>query len=211
MNKNRSKFQLGFSVIELMVSILLFSVVATSIVTFMADSFGRLGVETRASLSTRELKNALGLLQSELRMTGAISPYNVGIDATAVTCGNRLTATSNTLYFFVSYDDSSVSSGTQNYYVGYQFSPSENILYRGEVTSGSSNCNIPVADPLSSANKKILAKDVIQIDANNDGVLDNVFTKNSNQILVNIGVRVTGPRGITVTQNLVTTVFARAI
>ena len=211
MIKHLKPTQTGLSLIELMVSIVVFSVVSAAAVTFISTSLRRLSVETKVAIATKELKNAVALLQSEMRMSTSISPYNVGVDASLVTCRAQLATTATTVRFLVAHDDPNGSSGTQVYYVGYEYSVTDNILYRGEIAGGSAtNCTLPSGDPLATANKKILAKNVVRIDADNNGTIDDPFTRTGNQFFIKLGAQVTGSSGLTAAQKVTDSVFTRA-
>ena len=194
-----------------MVSITIFSVVSAGVVTYITDSLRRLSVETKAALSAQELKNAISLMQSEMRMSSSVSPYNVGVDPTIVTCSAQFVTTPTTVRFLVSHDDPSGTSGSQVYYVGYEYSAATQTLYRGEVAGVSAtSCTLPLGDPLASATKKVLATKVVSIDADNDGTADNAFTRSGNQFIVHLGAQVTGPGGMSVTQPVTDTILTRA-
>jgi prepilin-type N-terminal cleavage/methylation domain-containing protein len=209
--KIRRNQQRGLSIIELLVSMTVFSVVSAAAVTFVSDSLRRLSLESKVALATKELKNSVALMQSELRMSASVSPYNVGIDANLVTCRSQLTTTSTTVRFLVAHDDPSGTSGTQVYYVGYEYSPSDNTLYRGEIIgSNATSCTLPAGDPLSIGTRKVLAKNVVRIDADNNGSIDNPFTRVNNQLFIRLGAEVSGSSGLTATQKVTDTVFTRA-
>lgn len=212
MTKTQVRRQFGFSLIELMVSLTIFSVVSMAVTGYIIDTMRRVGLEARASLASQELNNAFDLMQSEIRMAGAVSPYNVGTDPTIVTCGAQLAVTPNTVRFLITHDSSTGTSGMQIYYVGYQFDSATNTLYRGEVTGVSTTaCTLPATDPLSAGTRQILARNVIAIDADNDGTIDPVFSFTSPRLQVNLGVQVTGQSGLTITQKVSDAIVSRAL
>lgn len=190
----------------------LFSVVGLAVTGYTVDTLKRVGLEARAALASQELNNAYNLMQSELRMAVAISPYNVGTDASIVTCSGLLSVTSTTVRFMMTHDDSSAPSGIQSYYVGYQFDSGTNILYRGEVQgSSTTSCVLPGTDPLSAGVRQVLAKNVVAIDADNNGSTDPVFTLTSPRLQVNLGTRVTGPSGLSITQKVSDAIQTRTL
>jgi prepilin-type N-terminal cleavage/methylation domain-containing protein len=200
----------GFTILELLVSMSIFAIVSAGIVTYISDTLGRLSIETKSSIAMQELKSAINLLQSEIRMSHAASPYNVGIDASVVTCTSALDTTANSIKFLVSYDDGTATNSTRSFYVGYQYDPDERILYRGEVPTGSvASCTLPGTDPLSTSVRRVIATDVTNIDSNLDGTLDNIFSLNSNQLAVRIGVEVVGHSGLRVVQQVINNIAVR--
>jgi prepilin-type N-terminal cleavage/methylation domain-containing protein len=212
MKPHKHSQQRGLSLVELLVSITLFAIVSAAAVTFMSDALRRMSLETKASLATKELKNAVALMQSELRMSAAISPYNVGIDANLVTCRGQLATTPTSVRFLITHDDPSAPSGMQVYYVGYEYSVTDDTLYRGEVAAQSTtSCTLPVNDPLQNANKKVLARHIVRIDGDNDGIIDAPFTRLNNQLFIRLGALTTGSSGLEMTQNVTGTVYTRAL
>lgn len=110
--------QRAFSLMELMVSMVLFSVVGLAITGYIVDTLRRMGLEARAALAAQELNNAYNLLKSELRMSIGISPYNVGVDPSVVTCAGQLSVSPTAVRFLITHDDASGASGLQPYYIG---------------------------------------------------------------------------------------------
>ncbi len=209
MKSNRFN-QNGFSVLELLVSMSIFAVVSAGIVTYISDTLGRVGIETKAALVTQELKSAIGIMQSELRMAQSASPYNVGIDPSIVTCRTALQATPTTVRFIASYDDATATNGTRTYYIGYEYDVTTNTLYRGEVATGSvSSCSLPATDPLSVSARRVIATNVTRIDADNNGAIDNAFTMSGNQLQVRLGIEVDGASGLTVAHQVSTNIQVR--
>lgn len=202
--------QHGFSLIELLVSISIFSIIGLGIVGYITDTLKRLGLESRAAIASQELNNAVNLLQAELRMATSVSPYNVGSNPALVTCAAQLTATTTTLRFLVVHDNPTSPSGIQSYYVGYSYNPSTRILYRGEVASPAiTSCTLPGADPLTAP--QILARNIVRVDGDNNGTVDPIFNFTSPELRVNMGVEVIGPGGLSITQKVSNAILARAL
>lgn len=201
----------GFTLIELLVGLLLFGVVGMSLVSFATGSFRNLGIQNRASSAGNELRHAIDLLATELRMSGSVSPYLVGNTASTVTCSGALAVTSTTVKFLVVNDDaSSTTSGVKAYYVGYKYDAAKKELLRGEINKTVlTNCTLPVGDPTSATYAHVIAENVEKIDNDNNGTLDNPFSMASNVLTVHLGIKVEGSGGETSTDNIVTQVFVR--
>lgn len=202
----------GFTLIELLVSISIFSIIGLGIVGYTVDTLKRLGLESRAAIASQELNNAVNLLQAELRMAASVSPYNVGSDPAVVTCGAQVTATTTTLRFLVVHEDPASPSGMQPYYVGYSYNAAERTLYRGEVASAAlTSCTLPGTDPLNAATAQILARNIVAVDGDNDGIVDPIFSFTSPELRLNIGVQVNGPGGLSITQKVSNGILTRAL
>lgn len=190
----------------------LFTVVGAAVTGYSVDTLKRVGLEARAALASQEVNNAFNLMKSELRMAAAISPYNVGTNASVVTCTAQLAVTSTTVRFLMTHDDATAPSGITSYYVGYQYDAAAKILYRGEV-SGTTTvaCTLPGTDPLSVGVRQVLARNVVQIDADNNGTIDPVFSFTSPRLLVNLGMQVDGPTGLSILQKVSDAIQTRTL
>lgn len=209
--KARIAKQSGFTLAELLVSLSIFSLLGMSFVTFSTSALQRLSVENRISSASQELMNGLELLSSELRMSSSVSPYLVGTTATVVTCGSALSVTTTKVKFLVVQDENVASTwGLQPYYVGYYYNSATKQLLRGEIAGASiTNCTLPAGDPTGVTYAKVLAENVVQIDADGNGTLDPVFSTSGNSIVVNLGVQITGVKNTVVTQKMPTTIYRR--
>jgi len=86
-NKKFKKFnQKGFGITELLVSVMIFSLVLLSISAFSNITLVNLGTENQMSSAARELRTAMNLLSSELRMGASVSPYLPGNTPATVNC-----------------------------------------------------------------------------------------------------------------------------
>lgn len=192
----------GFTISELLVSMTLFSVVGLGLASFSNSVLRTVSIESRATSATEELRNAVSLLSSELRMSQSLSPYLVGDLSSVVTCSGAFSVSSSAVKFIVVEDDSSATtSGLQPYYVGYSYDASTETLYRGEVAASSiTACSIPSTDPTSAGVRQILAESVIPVDGNGDGSIDPVFEFTGSVLRVNLGVRIDGAGGTKIEQ-----------
>lgn len=206
------KSQKGFTLAELMVSMLMFGIVGMGLTGFTSSAIRELSNQSRLSFATLELKNAISMLSSEIRMSSAISPYIPGTNTTLTNCYGAVEVTSTTLRFLVSEDDAAATTtaGLRPYYVGYRFNSATGQLTRGEILGSTvTACTVPSGDPNSTTNGKTLAEKVVQIDADNNGSLDPVFSLTNNVLTVNLGVQVSTPGNKTITQKFSTRVFLR--
>ena len=110
----------GFTLVELMVSLGLFGIIALAMTSFTSQALQTVGVESRVSLASLEAKNAVAILGSELRMSSSVSPYIPGNTPSLTKCSGSVSVTSTTLKFLVTQDDESAvsASGIRSYYVG---------------------------------------------------------------------------------------------
>ena len=207
-----NKKELGATVSELLVSVLVFGLVSTSIASYATNIFTSLGLENRASASSRELRNAISLLSSELRMGASVSPYLPGEDPSLVHCQSQTIATGTTIRFLVVHDDPSVIPGIQPYYVGYSYNSSTNQLYRGEVPGVTvTSCALPTEDPLSESYARVVAERVYPYDSNGDGIAEPIFAYNSGTLTINLAVEVEAPNGESRTQGISTRIYTRTL
>jgi len=205
------KQKTGFGITELLVSLFIFSFVMLSLSSFSNLTFANLGVENRASAAARELKNAMELLSSELRMSSAVSPYLPGDIPATVNCSSQIVATATSIKFLVVHDDSDGDSGIQPYYVGYVYDPAKQQLLRGEIAKlSSTNCTLPAGDPTSSNYARVIADRVYQWDSNKDGSDEPIFQYSSKVLTVNILTKATGSNGTKIDQGITTKIFTRS-
>lgn len=200
----------GFTIAELLVGLTLFNIIALAIATFMAQGFQKLGLESRVTLASFELRNAISLMTEELKMSSSVSPYLPGIVPDVTKCTGALQVSSNSIRMVSATDNAGSSNGVDPYYVGYSYNSATQELRRGEIAMPSNlNCTLPAGDPSDSSNTYLIAERVVQIDANGDGVLEPVFSASGNQIFINLGVEATAPSGETVLQTVSTSVTTR--
>lgn len=203
----------GFTLVELMVSLGLFGIIALAMTSFTSQALQTVGVESRVSLASLEAKNAVAILGSELRMSSSVSPYIPGNVPSLTKCSGSVSVTSTTLKFLVTQDDESAvaASGIRSYYVGYKYDSATGKLLRGEIQgSSTTSCTLPVGDPTSATYAKPLADRVVQIDADNDGTLDPLFSLSGEVLTISIGVEVPRPAGGTsAIQQFVSKAFLR--
>lgn len=212
LNKNLKiiKNQKGFTLTELLVSIGIFASVSAAIMTFAGKSFENLSMENRASSAALELQNALALISTELRMSGAASPYLPGTTLSLTKCTSALAVTATTIKFLVTQDESAGSYGIKKYYVGYKYDAVNKQLLRGEIVSTSIyNCTVPLGDPTSNVYAKVIADNIVQIDSNSNGVLDSVFTLSGNSLVINLGIEIDGKNGMKTSQDASTQIYLR--
>ena len=204
--------QRGFTIVELMVAMLLFSIIGMGLVVFTTHALQGLGAESRVSISALELKNAIGLLSSELKMSSAISPYLPGSDVSLTNCAGAVTVTPTTVTFLISEDDSTATStsGIRPYFVGYSYDSAAKQLLRGEIQApGILNCTLPSGSPTSATYAKPLAERVTQIDIDGNGTLEPIFSLSGDILSINLGVEVAGPSGSAITQRFSTKAYMR--
>jgi hypothetical protein len=197
--------------VELLVSLGMFSVIGAGFLMFVGSAAKTTAIENRASLASQELKNALKLLATEVKMSSVISPYLVGNTAATVTCSSAVAVTSTTLKFVVVQDEVAAATfGIQPYYVGYLYDSTSRRLLRGEIAgTTTTSCTLPAGDPTTTTYTQVLAENVVQIDGNGDGVVDPAFTTSGNSILINLGTSVTGGDGLQIIQNFPMTIYRR--
>lgn len=211
MNSLELKQESAFTLLELLVGMMIFGIVSMGIATFAGGALRNLGTQNRVSHSGAELRQALALLSTELRMSGSVSPYLVGTSAGAVTCTGSLAVTSTSIKFVVVNDDSSSSTnGLKAYYVGYKYDPSSKQLLRGEIAkAGVSDCSLPAGDPTSSTYAKPIAENVVQFDADGNGSLDAAFALSSDVLSVKLGIEIEGAGGEKATDYTSTKIYVR--
>ncbi len=202
----------GFTLLELLVAMALFSLIGLSVLTLSSSVLHDMGTESRMVSESMELSRALGLLSSELRMSSSLSPYLPGTNSALYKCSGTVLISSYTVKFFVVEEDPTalLTSGIKAYYVGYRYDPINKTLLRGEIALNSIySCTVPATDPTSSTYAKTLATHVTAIDTNGDGIAETAFAKSGNMLSVNLGVQVNGAGGISKLQKLQTKVFER--
>lgn len=210
-NDNCLKNQKGLGLVEVLVSIFIFSIAIVSIAAFNKLTFGNLGAENRISSSMRELKNAVGLLSAELRMSASISPYLPGNLPATVNCLSTIQASSNSISFLVVHDDSTASDGIQPYHVGYIYDSTTHQLRRGEIPGTTTrSCSFPGGDPTSAQTAKVIADHVYPRDVNGDGVAEPIFTYANGRLDINLSVEAPGPKGFERNQGISTRIFTRS-
>lgn len=207
----KSNREIGFTLIELLVGMSIFSVVSLGVVSYMGDAFKRIHIENKSALHSQELRSALNLIASELRMSSNISPYLPGSDTNLLSCSTLISNTDNTLKFIVTHDDDSGTSGINPTYVGYIYDSDSKELRRGFFEIANHNiCTLPLSDPIDDAPTMIIAENVIPVDNNSDGTLDPIFSLNNNILSINMGYESTGAGGIILSQNLSVDILIRA-
>lgn len=202
----------GFTLVELLVSLMLFGIVGIAMSSFTSQALQTVGVESRVSLASLETKNAVAILGSELRMSSSVSPYIPGNTPSLTKCSSTVSVTSTTIKFLVTQDESeSAGSGIRSYYVGYKFDSSTGELLRGEIQGASTTtCTLPVGDPTSTTYAKPLANRVVQIDADHNGTLDPIFSLSGEVLTISIGVEVPRSSGAaSAVQQFVSKAFLR--
>ncbi len=198
--------------VELLASLVLMGAVGLGITSFMSDTLRRAALSNRMSTASQELQNATQLIAAELRLSSQISPYLPGTNASLTSCGAALTTAANTMSFLVAHDSSGSSNGMQRYLVGYRYDPISKQLLRGAISSsGVTSCSVPSGDPTSSANAAPVARNIVRIDANGDGSLDQVFSRSGNLLSVNLGVEVTLQSGLKQVQPIATQILLRGM
>lgn len=202
----------GSTLMELLVGVLIFSVVGLALVGVSTQSLNDLGLESRTTLETFELKRGLDLLSSELRMSSMLSPYLPGTNDGASRCSNALQVSARSMTFLVALDDPSANGGMRPYYVGYRYDPAARQLYRGEIPAASAfSCTPPSGDPTSAPYARPVASNVVEIDSNGDGAADSAFAWSNGVLAVNLGTRVDGAGTLTKRQSFSTRIYGRIL
>lgn len=210
-NQVSSKQEAGFGLPEILVSIFIFGIILITVGSFNRMTFGTLGVESRISSSMKELRNAVTLLSTELRMSSSISPYIPGNSPAIANCLNNVDASALSVRFMVVHDDSSAANGIQPYYVGYAYNPATRQLLRGEIPGNTtSNCSVPNGDPTASNVAKVIADHVYPWDSNEDGVLEPIFYYSNGILQVNLAITASGPKGFDRRQGIRTLIYTRS-
>lgn len=211
MRNKRRNTSSGHTLVELLVSLAMFEVIGLGLFSFVGSALHTIGVEGRASEAAQELREALEVMTTELRMSSGVSPYIVGTSPSSVTCSSAVSVTSTKVKFMVAQDESTASSsGLQTYYVGYWYDSSKKQLLRGEIQSSSNtSCVIPAGDPTSSSIAKVIAENVIAIDGDGNGTVDPAFSVSGNSIAVNLGVQIDAPNGDSIVQAMPTSILRR--
>jgi len=185
----------GTTLMEMLVSMAMFSVVGVGLVGVSTSALRDLSLESRTTLETFELKRGLELLSTELRMSSMLSPYLPGTVETAANCSSAVAVTARTIRFFVAVDEPNATGtgGLRPYYVGYRYDPTTRQLLRGEIAAASLfSCDASIGDPTSASVARPVATDVIELDSNGDGTAENAFTFANGELTVNLGARITG-------------------
>jgi len=204
----------GTSLLEVLAGLALFSAVGLSLVAVSTTSLRDLGLESRATLETFELKRGLALLASELRMSSFLSPYLPGTNATASDCSGMFAVDTRTVSFFVALDEASAAGmgGLTPYYVGYRYDPARQQLLRGEIPATNLfTCDTSIGDPASAGVVRSVASNVVEIDTNGDGVTEPAFEWLNGVLRVNLGVRVEGGGAQVKRQNFSTRIYGRVL
>ncbi len=210
---NKKNLQNGFTLMELMVGLAIFGVVGLSLVAFSSMALRTMGIESRSAIATEELRNALTLMSTELRMSSSLSPYIVGTTASAVNCSSAFALTATTLKFLVVQDEAAAATaGIQPYYVGYRYDPATRRLLRGEIAGATIlSCVPPTGDPTNITTAQVLAENVWPIDSDGNGVLESVFVANGNSVGVNLGIQINGGGGRSISQAMPISIFRRSV
>lgn len=187
-------------------------VVGLMITSGLNKTFSRLGLESRAAVASMELENVLQLLNTELRMGAAVSPYLPGNNPTTTVCGSQITVTPTTVRFLVSHDEDGVSSGRRIYYVGYSYDAATKTLYRGQIASTSTTtCTLPAGDPTSSSVAFPIATNVVTVDGDGNGTVDPVFAYSSGLLTFNLGLSIKYGSADPITQKFRSTISVRSV
>jgi hypothetical protein len=185
----------GTTLMETLVSLLMFSVVGMGIVGVSTHSLRELSLESRATLETFELKRGLDILSTELRMSSMLSPYLPGTVESASNCTAEIEVTATTLKFFVAVDDVAAvgTGGLQPYYVGYRYDPVSRELLRGEIpVDDLFSCDVSVGDPTTPQLTRPVASNVVTIDRDGNGTNEDPFAWANGFLTVNLATSVEG-------------------
>ena len=208
-----NKFQIigeerGFTVVELLVSMLMFAVISAGLAQSMSAVFKGIGREYRLSTAVQEARLALGTVSAELRMASAVSPYLPGNDPDIVTCAANFSMTPDSIKFLLVHDSNAGTNGLAAKYVSYSYDEDTQSLLRGEIDSASNvSCSVPTGDPLDVATP--IAQKIIRIDYDDDGTPDEIFRVLGNSLVITYGIEVTGDSGTKLSQKFQTTVLLR--
>lgn len=202
----------GASLIEMLVGVAIFSLVGVALMGISSRSLNDLGLESRATLETFELKRGLGLLAAELRMSSMLSPYLPGTNDAAARCAQSVSVSARTVSFLVAFDDGAAAGGMRPYYVGYRFDPATGQLLRGEIPApGIFTCTLPAGDPTAAPYARPLAANVEELDSNGDGAAESAFAWSNGVLSVNLGSRVDGAGQVSKRQAFSTRAFGRIL
>ena len=183
----------GFTIIELLVSILMFAIVSAGLAQAMGNVFQTLGSESRLASAIQTARLAMSTVSTELRMASVVSPYLPGNDPALVTCAANFTATATSVTFLVVHDSTTGGNGLDSKFVGYEYDAVNSALRRGEVSSASSSsCAVPAADPLAAGNSSPIALNVVQVDYDDNGTDEPIFSVSGNTLTITYGVSVLG-------------------
>lgn len=202
--------QKGFTITELLVSLSLFGIVGMSVSSFMIDTLRRTSLETRMSQATQEAQNAIQLMTAELRLSSQISPYLPGTNVALSTCSSSLTVDSTNVKFIVAHDVSTGTNGLSRYYVGYRYDATLKQLIRGEIATATDTTCTGSGNPTDSSNGAVIASNIVPVDADGNGTVDDVFSKSGDLVTINLGVEVNVNSKLKATQTLSTEVLLRS-
>lgn len=205
----RMRNQRGFTLAELLVSISLFGAVGFGISSFMVDTMRRTSLENRISLATQEAQNAMQLLIAELRLSSQLSPYLPGTNVALTNCVSSIATTSTSINFIAAHDDTSGVNGLARYMVGYRYDSAKKQLIRGEVSTSSASSCTASGNPTDSSNGATVASNIVQVDADNNGTIDPMFSKSGDLITITLGVEVAISSSFKSTQILSSEVLLR--
>lgn len=181
----------GFTLVELLVSMLILGILSAGVVSVLSQSFRYSSDEQRFLRAVSEAKRSLMTLAHELRMSGKLSPYLIPLSEFANNCLDDLEVTNDSLRFFVAHDTDS-NSGRQVYWVAYKWVPTEQTLYRGEVPLvNNHDCTRPGEDPLHSSKLFPIAYEVDQ-ELDSNGVALPIFS--IEDLTVSVHIKVAVPR-----------------
>lgn len=206
--------QRGTTLMETLVAMAMFSIIGIGLVGVSTSSLRDLSLDSRTTLETFELKRGLELLATELRMSSMLSPYLPGTVESASNCASAVHVTPRTIRFFVAVDEPSAAGtgGLQPYYVGYRYDPVAKQLLRGEIGVNSLfSCDVTVGDPTSATLTRPIAADVVELDTNGDGVVEDAFRWSNGELTVTLGTRITGAGDRVKERPFSTRVFGRVL
>jgi prepilin-type N-terminal cleavage/methylation domain-containing protein len=208
----RGKVQKGFTLVELLVGLAIFSTLSLGVVTVLSQIFGRLAAETRAASAAAEMANIGNLLGTELRLGAAVSPYLPGTNTALSVCSSAVSVTSTTLRFLLVHDDATATNGRRVLYVGYQYNSGTGQLLRGAVQAPSiMGCTLPAADPLAAGTAFVILDNVTQIDGDGNGSIDPVFALSTSVLTFNLGVTIPQRDGSNIRQKYSTKFLMRSL
>lgn len=207
-----NKNQKGLTIVDMMVGLAMFGIISVAIMGFASKAFRTLGLESKGSDRSRELRAAMNAIASEVRMSSVVSPYLPGNNSALVNCTSLFSVTANTIKFLVVHDDEiSALSGLQPYYVGYKYDSTTGSVLRGEIPATSiSACTLPAGDPTAAPYAMTIASNISPVDSNNDGLSEPFFSYLGGQLTINGGIKVVSNDGSEINQEISTQVLVRA-
>jgi hypothetical protein len=167
----------GFSIIEALIALLLFSIASAVVVSTMVNSLTHLGHENRLSVLEGEKRFAAHALMLDLQAAKVISPYLAGDNPASILCASQLVILNDSNnpdlkgirleLLKVESSSTNTANGFDIVKVVWFYDSSSKTLKRGSVPLNGFSCTAsPLGDPYSAGNSFTVLEGVSPLPGN---------------------------------------------